>query len=1110
VTRCLVVWLLALAACGLGRTPPPAPPRTASLGLDFETFELTNGMRVVLVKDPKATEIQVTTRYRVGATDDPTAQHGMAHLVEHLMYEQVLGGQTLFAQLEAAATFFNATTTYDSTTYIARADASRLEKLLAIEAVRVGFRCTTIDETDFLREREVVVNEVRYRDEPTEAYLALLGGVYPEGHPYRRAVGGTIDSVGSISFKDACAFADAHYTPENGVLVVSGNVTSERLEGAIGKFLARVAARPTRGVRQSVPRAEHATERATIQAPIDDTSILLAWPLPADPLQNMRMQVIGQAAANAIDATVAGRVQAGVVGDDRAPVFTVVVELGDKETIDEVTSAINDALEEVPVSFQRVRGGSFEEVGFDRMQQMAIYDLYAGLEESSDRDSHLAGYVLEGRSPSSVLTAQFKALRELTPQVAADLARERFTYGAATVVVIEPSEASAGARVALRPPVHARGQKRERVDPAEAHAAETRVPPPATAPGMTTRRLPNGLTVVLLPLTSVPTVEMRLVFAAGTADEPAAKRGAALVAARGLGWDLRYFDDLIHFIAAGGSPIVDVATDRTAFIARGIDMHLDILLSGLRRWVREGTYDSADVVVDAMRLENKRLDDEGTLTDAWREALFGATDPYVHAGLVRHASTELTVFDAEQFRAAHYTPDNATLVIAGRFDPVLADRWIDYLFADWSGTAVQARPAAAAPPAPATVGMLTHTTSVDLRIALPAVAGTRAQRLVAAAMLAEIATDVRHQLGAAYVIDAELVERRRLSHYQIAGTVDATRAVAAVELLRDRLATLHTDPDVAARAFVAARRRVLTKLRSIGGSAVEIASGVERDIDLGRAPLENLALGSSVAALRIEDLDGALAELDLAKSAVMLRGPHAVLDGAFAALARKPRYVMTDVVAFDAREDAPTAGAARPTRRARTRPRLTTDDLEDSLTGGELAAPSRWAVMVSTGYALASTVEPSPRVHPDCCSGAQVSVFAGYRIDRAKSVGLQVTAGYFTGSYTLDLFRIPGGTENVMPIHIGGAILGTAYDRLWGGVDLGLHVDRRTLVIPPDGSHRSENETGWATGLGIGIEGGVDIAKLASHRLGLFGLIQGTLAVEGAYSSLTLGVAYRH
>jgi zinc protease len=1066
-------------------------------------------MRVVLVKDPKATEIQVTTRYRVGAADDPASQHGMAHLVEHLMYEQILGGQTLFAQLEAAATFFNASTTYDSTTYVARADASRLEKLLAIEAVRVGFRCTTIDETDFLREREVVVNEVRYRDEPTEAYLALIGGVYPEGHPYRRAIGGTIESVGSISFRDACVFADAHYTPENGVLVVSGNITNEDLKAALGHFLARVAGRPTRGIRTPVPRPEHAISQATIHAPIDDTSILLAWPLPADPLQNMRMRVVGQAAATVIDGRVAGRVQAGVVGDERAPVFTIVVELGEKETVDQVTSATNDALEELPLMFQNIRGGTFDEIGFDRMQQMAIYDLYAELEESSDRDSHLAGYVLEGRAPQDVLTAQFKALRELTPSVVADLARERLTYGAATVVVIEPSEASAGARVALRAPVHAPGQKRERVDPAEAHTAETQVPPPATAPGMTTRRLPNGLTVVLLPLTSVPTVEMRLVFAAGTADEPASKRGAALVAAHGLGWDPRYFDDLLHFVAAGGSPLVDVETDRTSFIARGIDMHLDILLAGLRHWVREGTYDSADVVVEAMRLENKRLDDDGTLTDAWREALFGATDPYVHAGLVRHASTELSVFDAEQFRAAHYTPDNATLVIAGRFDPVLADRWVDYLFADWSGTADPARPSAGSPPAPTAVGMLTHSTSVDLRIALPAVAGTRAQRLVAAAMLSEIATDVRHQLGAAYVIDASLVERRRLSHYQIAGTVDATRAVAALELLRDRLATLHTDPDVAARAFVAARRRVLTKLRSIGGSAVEIASGVELDVDLGRAPLENLALGSSVAAMRIEDLDSVLAELDLAKSAVMLRGPFAVLGAAFASLDRTPHSVMTDDVAFDAREDAPTGGSARPEPHARKRPRLTTDDLEESLTGGEPGAPRRWTILASTGYALASTIQTSTRVHPDCCTGAQVTVFAGYRVDRSKSVGLQVTVGYFTGSYTLEVFRIPGGTQNIMPIHIGAAILGTAYDRLWGGVDLGLHVDRRTFVVPPDGTHSSENPMVWATGVGIGIQGGVDIAKLASHRLGIFGLIQGTLAVEGAYSSLTLGVAYR-
>src|ERR1043165_7708151 len=92
-----------LAACAAS-TKPPAPPRHTELGLGISTTTLSNGLRVVLVRDARAAEIQVTMRYRVGSIDD--GDHpGIAHMAEHLMYQQVLGSQTLFSPLEDNATF---------------------------------------------------------------------------------------------------------------------------------------------------------------------------------------------------------------------------------------------------------------------------------------------------------------------------------------------------------------------------------------------------------------------------------------------------------------------------------------------------------------------------------------------------------------------------------------------------------------------------------------------------------------------------------------------------------------------------------------------------------------------------------------------------------------------------------------------------------------------------------------------------------------------------------------------------------------------------------------------------------------------------------------------
>ena len=39
----------------------------------------------------------------------------------------------------------------------------------------------------------------------------------------------------------------------------------------------------------------------------------------------------------------------------------------------------------------------------------------------------------------------------------------------------------------------------------------------------------------------------------------------------------------------------------------------------------------------------------------------------------------------KEFRGRFYPPQNATLTVTEDFDPILANKWIDYIFADWRG-----------------------------------------------------------------------------------------------------------------------------------------------------------------------------------------------------------------------------------------------------------------------------------------------------------------------------------------------------------------------------------------------------------------------------------------
>ncbi len=1070
--------LVVLTACAVAPSPPPSPPRQTNMDLGIRQFTIANGMRVVLVSDPRATEVQVTMRYQVGAADDPAGQEGIAHLVEHLMYQQVLGAQSLFAKLEDIASYFNGMTTHDATTFIARADVAHLEELLSIEAVRVGFRCTSITDSVFAREREVVVNEVRERDAATELRLAFHKGLFPEGHPYRRAVGGSEASVTAITREQACRFADAHYAPGNAVLVVSGNVTPERLGTALDKFLARVTRRDV-PPRAPVPRIPTIARRSVVEGPLGTNTIVIAWPLPDDPALRVKVRAIAVATRATIDSSVRGSAELIALGGERAPMIGVEILPHESEGQLEALTAAQGAIERTPEAFRAfIKPDWLGEVAFAHIQQGAIYNLFAGLEEDSDRDSRFAADVLAGREPTATLGAESQALRSLDRAEAARIATEYLRLDRATIVLLQPHDGTkSGGNVAIGAPVHDIGQRRDPPEPTEARKPQAEALPVRPLPARA-RTLPNGLHVVLLPVTSVPTVDVRLVFASGTADEPTAKRGVAMAAARALEWNPRHLNDLLLFAAAGGTNDVDVGTDATTFTAHGLDMHLDLLLAGLRRWVRDGRYEGK--VVDAFHVLANKNDDDGTLADAWRSALYGATHPYTAAGTIRHVSRTLTVDDLAQFRDTHFTPANATLVIAGRFDAELADRWIDHLFADWTGAAPTPTSQRAAPQ-PASIAKDDDISQVGVRVALPATAGTRAAQLVAAEMLSQIAMDARHQLGASYGFTAQLAESRLAAHYIVGGWIDAPRASEAVALLRTRLDALRTDPDATARAFVTARRRVITHLLAMAGSAAELAARVEHDVELARPPLSDAQTAVDVNALTIDQMTATLADLDLSRAAILMRGPTADIDRAFSALDRTPVRVPPG----DAEDPQKAVASSSPTD-----DEFSVADIEDALTLHGPATRLTFGVFggLATGRVIAHDV-----------SGYTVGVHVGYRLRATTSVGLHASYGSLDGSYEDFIVSTEPFSVDVLPLRLGGFIQAIGYDRLWGGAFAGLSFTRvhdRAL-------------DGWQTAFGLGLEGGVDVVNLRGNRLDIYGRIDSELGGAASFTAFTLGIGFR-
>ena len=163
--------------------------------------------------------------------------------------------------------------------------------------------------------------------------------------------------------------------------------------------------------------------------------------------------------------------------------------------------------------------------------------------------------------------------------------------------------------------------------------------------------------------------------------------------------------------------------------------------------------------------------------------------------------------------------------------------------------------------------------------------------LIATEMIDMTIADVRHQLGASYGLHARLDESRLATSIVITGYIAADRAPEALALVRDRVAKLGTPDAVISSLFVTARRRVMTRLVSMTSGAAALAGLAERSVELERDISSSFTTAGAVRNLTIDAMPEVLRSIDLARSAVLIRGPEDAVTRSFAALGRKATIV---------------------------------------------------------------------------------------------------------------------------------------------------------------------------------------------------------------------------
>jgi zinc protease len=257
-----------------------------------------SGLRVIVQEDHSSPLVSIVTSVGVGATADPKGVEGLAHFVEHLVFRsKPFGGDTQYWDLlKRTGGFFNASTSWDFTTYYTTAHKDQLETLMRLEAWRIMNTVGGVTSQVFDTEREVVRNELRQRWETTpgnKMFDLLFDSLYPVGHPLRRPIGGTHESLTAAKLEHAQAFVKEYYKPDNTTITIVGDVTTQQVKDLLGTWPAELlfgpggqqgpAVEPRKrvGERPAPPVPPPVTTKLTRhKGPIDRPVLLLAWSLP--------------------------------------------------------------------------------------------------------------------------------------------------------------------------------------------------------------------------------------------------------------------------------------------------------------------------------------------------------------------------------------------------------------------------------------------------------------------------------------------------------------------------------------------------------------------------------------------------------------------------------------------------------------------------------------------------------------------------------------------------------------------------------------------------------------------------------------------------------------
>ena len=241
--KILVGFGLVVVTMALAPTAIFAQKKSGSGKIPVTYYKLPNGLKVVLSPEKSAPLVTVAVYYNIGFRIEPRDRTGFAHLFEHLMFQgsKNLGKMEFIRLVESNGGVLNGSTRFDFTNYFAVVPSHKLETLLWAEADRM--KGLDITQDNLANQQGVVSEEVKVNvlNQPYSTFpwidlpMAAFTNWYNSHNFY-----GELKDIEAATLADAKTFFDKYYSPQNAVLVVTGDFEEPSAKAWVEKYFAGI------------------------------------------------------------------------------------------------------------------------------------------------------------------------------------------------------------------------------------------------------------------------------------------------------------------------------------------------------------------------------------------------------------------------------------------------------------------------------------------------------------------------------------------------------------------------------------------------------------------------------------------------------------------------------------------------------------------------------------------------------------------------------------------------------------------------------------------------------------------------------------------------------